>query len=195
MSFAFSDEQRKRLLDALGRSDSGAFHLTEDIEDALSGYGQADLAAQSSSAAAAEIGLTDVLRSVQQLRKALYALPEQAQQLSALGRIGSEDGADLTRMAHAAGDDLERLGARLAGLSRREGVLGDGPCAMAERFVHAVGHAYRNRLNIKPSAEPQAAFRHFLAALFELVQKRHADLDELAHVLDTPRLARILGID
>lgn len=195
MSFAFSDEQRQRLLDALGRSDSGAFHLTEDVEAALSAYGQADIEAQASSSDRAEGGLASVLQSVQKLRKELYGLPEHAQQLAALARIGGEDAADLTRMAHAAGDDLERLGARLATLSRREGVVRDGPCAMAERFVHAVGQAYRNRLNIKPSADANGAFRHFLDALFSLVRKRHADLDELARVLDARRLARVLGID
>lgn len=193
MAFAFSDSQRQQLFDALGRSDSGAWHLTEDVELALSAYGGGDAAAQASSTSALDAAMAHTLSQLRSFREALYALPERAQELAALGRFGSDDATDLTRLGHSAGDALDRLGARLAGLARREGVDAAGPCANAERFVHAVGQAYRNRLNVKPTAD--GPFRQFLVALFQLVRRRHAELDELARVLDTPRLARILGLD
>ncbi len=45
MGFSFSAEQRDRLLALLGRSDSGAWHLTEDVELALDAHGRTELTA------------------------------------------------------------------------------------------------------------------------------------------------------
>ncbi|GMU43877.1 MAG: hypothetical protein IT479_11140 [Xanthomonadales bacterium] len=193
MTFAFSDSQRQQLFDGLGRSDSGAWHLTGDVELALSAYGGGDAVARANSAAVLDAAFAHTLGQLRCLREDLYALPERAQELAALGRFGGDQAIDLTRLAHSAGDALDRLGARLSSLARREGVAAAGPCADAERFVRAVAQAYRNRLNIKPTAD--GPFRQFLDVLFHLVQRRHADIDELARVLDTSRLARILGLD
>lgn len=194
MAFAFNDSQRQQLFDALGRSDSGAWHLTEDVELALSAYGEGGQPSQAASSAA-EGALSATLGQLLKVRQELYGLPERAHELAALGRFGGDDAADLVRLSHSAGDALDRLGAKLSSLARREGVAASGPYATAERFVHAVGDAYRNRLNIKPTADAHGAFRHFLNVLFQLVQRRHADLDDLARVLDSQRLTRILGLD
>lgn len=197
MGFAFSPEQRGRLFDALGRSDSGAWHLTEDVELALEAYGNAVLATDAEDAVDPASGASEfeqMLAQVTRLRVDLHALPERARQLAALEVISSDSAADLARLGNAAGDALERLGARLAAVSVPTRVQAH-PCAMAERFVHAVGQAFRNRLNIKPSIDAHGLFRRFLDVLIDLVRRRHADLDELSGVMTDERLKQILALD
>ena len=196
MGFSFSAEQRDRLLASLGRSDSGAWHLTEDVELALDAYGRVDPGADAHDGAGAARGLLAHTRALTaSLRQELYALPARARQLAALGEIGEDDAEDLTRLSHASGEALERLGVRLAALMVPQVAVAHGPHAMAERFVTALGQAYRNRLNIKPTSDGRGAFRRFLDTVIELVRKRHADLDEFAPLLTEARLAEILARD
>lgn len=196
MGFSFSAEQRDRLLASLGRSDSGACHLAEDVELAVDAYGRVELNAEeqgNSTAAAGLLGRTRALTA--SLRPELYGLPERARQLAALGEIGDDDAEDLARMARVSGDALEHLGVKLAQLMAPHAGLARGPHAMAERFVGALGQAYRNRLNIKPTGEAGGAFRRFLDTVMELVRKRHADLDDFSRLLTDARLAEILARD
>lgn len=195
MGFAFTPEQRERLFAALGRSDSGAWHLTEDVELALAAYGSVELSADgASNLAAGTSGFQHTLAQVLRLRSELHALPEQARQLAALDAISGDNASDLIRLAHASGEALERLGAKLAALAHAASPRAH-PLAASERFVHAVGQAFRNRLNIKPTTDAHGLFRRFLNVLFELVRRRHADLDELSGVLGDARLEQILGLD
>ena len=101
----------------------------------------------------------------------------------------------LRQLSHASGEALERLGVRLAALMVPQVAVAHGPHAMAERFVTALGQAYRNRLNIKPTSDGKGAFRRFLDAVIEMVRKRHSDLDEFAGLLSEARLAEILARD
>ncbi len=193
MGFSFSAEQRDRLLASLGRSDSGAWHLTEDVELALDAHGRAELTADPAGRSGSLLARTRELTA--DLRQELYALPERARQLAALGEIDESDAEDLVRLAHAGGEALERLGVRVAQLMVPQVAPAHGPHAMAERFVGALGQAYRNRLNIKPTSDEKGAFRHFLDTVIELVGRRHSDIDELSHLLTEARLAEILARD
>lgn len=196
MGFSFSADQRDRLLAALGRSDSGAWHLTEDVELAVDAYGRIELHAEAPGKSAAAPALLAHTRTLTaSLRQELYALPERARQLAALGEVGEDDADDLARLAHVCGDALERLGVRMAQLMVPQVAPAHGPHALAERFVGALGQAYRNRLNIKPTSDGNGAFRRFLDTVIELVGKRHADLDEFSQLLSEVRLAEILARD
>lgn len=190
MAFAFTAEQRERLFDALGRRDSGAWHLTEDVELALEGYGGAELRGSDTDSMA----FGQMLAKVFGLRQDLYALPERARRLTALDTLGRDDAADLLRLAHVSGEALDRLGAKLAEVAAVTAAV-PGPDASAERLVHAIGQAYRNRLNIKATSDARGLFRRFLDALMDLIQRRHADLDELWRGMTEERLARIIGAD
>jgi PAS domain-containing protein len=195
MAFVFSPEQRERLFDALGRSDSGAWHLTEDVELALEAYAGSALAPDASvdiQASAAEF--RQIREHVARLRAELYALPEHARKLAAFEVLSGDSTADLIRLGNVAGDALERLGSRLAAIVPAQAPPA-GPCALAERFVHAVGQAFRNRLNIKPTVDAHGSFRRFLDTLVDIVRRRHADLDELSRVMTDERLKGILAID
>ncbi len=195
MAFAFSPEQRERLFDALGRSDSGAWHLTEDVELALDAYAASALAPDASVDAVASVAeLIRMREQVSRLRAQLYALPEHAHKLAAFEDLSSDVVADLIRLGNAAGDTLERLGSRLAAVAPAQAPQA-GPCALAERFVHAVGQAFRNRLNIKPTVDAHGLFRRFLDALVDMVRRRHTDLDELSRAMTDERLKGILAID
>jgi hypothetical protein len=194
MAFAFSPEQRERLFDSLGRSDSGAWHLTEDVELALEVYaGSAQASDASADGVASTTEFGQIREQVGRLRAQLYALPEHARKLAAFQDLSSDTVADLVRLGNAAGDALERLGSRLAAIEPPAAHA--GPYVLAERFVHAVGQAFRNRLNIKPTVDAHGLFRRFLDTLIDLVRRRHADLDELSRVMTDERLKGILAID
>jgi hypothetical protein len=195
MAFVFSPEQRERLFDALGCSDSGAWHLTEDVELALAAYAGSALAPGASvDLEASAAGFSQIREHVARLRADLYALPEHARKLAAFEVLSGDSTADLVRLGNIAGDALERLGSRLAAIGPPM-VPRPGPNALAERFVHAVGQAFRNRLNIKPTVDANGLFRRFLGTLMDLVRRRHADLDELSRVMTDERLKGILAID
>jgi hypothetical protein len=195
MAFAFSPEQRERLFDSLGRSDSGAWHLTEDVELALEVYaGSAQAAGASADEVASTTEFSQIREQVARLRAQLYALPEHARKLAAFQDLSSDTVADLVHLGNAAGDALERLGSRLAAIEPPAAAHA-GPYVLAERFVHAVGQAFRNRLNIKPTVDAHGLFRRFLDTLIDLVRRRHADLDELSRVMTDERLKAILAID
>lgn len=189
MAFAFSPEQRERLFAALGRSDSGAWHLTEDVELALDAYAQADQAAEDQVLPTVEFDR--LLAQASELRAQLYALPDRARQLAVIDVIGSDDAADVARLAQAAGEALEQLSVKLVAMAGPAG----SALPVAERFVHGVGKAFRNRLNTKPTVDAHGLFRRFLSALIEIVRRRHTDLDDLSRALDDARLARILELD
>lgn len=192
MAFAFTPEQRERLFDALGHSDSGPWHLVEDVEKALEAYGNAELALDAGATAALGVDeFQQTLTQIAQLRAGLYALPERARRLAALGEVPDDVLADLDGLANASGEALERLAVRLAALSV-SAPSPVGPYAMAERFVHSVGKAFRNRLNTKPTTDAKGLFRRFLDVLIDLVRRRHADLDDLSKVLTEERLKQIL---
>jgi hypothetical protein len=195
MAFAFSPEQRERLFDALGRSDSGAWHLIEDVELSLEAYAGSTLAPDASvDVVASAEALIGIREQVLRLRAQLYAVPEHARQLAAFEDLSSDVVADLIRLGNAAGDSLERLGSRLTAVVPAQALRG-GAYALAERFVHAVGQAFRNRLNIKPTVDAHGLFRRFLDTLVDMVQRRHTDLDELSRAMTDDRLKGILAID
>lgn len=193
MAFAFNPEQREQLFTALGRSDSGASHLVEDVELALDAYGQAEKLAEERVVPAVEF--ERLLTQAGHLRAQLYALPERARQLAVIGGISIDDAADVSRLAQAAGEALEGLSVKLAEVAIPMASAPSGALNVAERFVHGVSKAFRNRLNIKPTVDARGLFRRFLSALINMVGRRHTDLDDLSHAMDDVRLAHILESD
>ena len=192
MAFSFSPEQRQQLFAALGRDDSGAWHLTEDVELALDAYGEPGQAAGSGLEPLVRFAHT--LEQIKQLRSELYGMPERARQWVVMGAMGNDDAADVARLAQVGGEALDQLSARLAGIEAPESAPAMARYTVAELFVHALGQSFRNRLNIKPTSDPKGLFRRFLDALMGLVRRRHADLDELAQLLTAERLERILDL-
>lgn len=190
MAFAFSPEQRERLFAALGRSDSGAWHLVEDVELAIDAFGQAEQMAEDRTVPAVEF--EQLLMQTGHLREQLYVLPERVRKLAVIGAISTEHADDVARLAEASGVALELLSAKLAEVAACPAAASPGVQAVAEQFVHGVGQAFRNRLNIKPTVDAHGLFRRFLRVLIDLVGRRHADLDDLSRAIDDVRLAHIL---
>jgi len=190
MSFSFSPEQRQQLFAALGRDDSGAWHLTEDVELALDAYGEPGQVA--GAVLAPVVTFAHTLEQIKRLRSELYGLPEQIRQWAVMGAIGNDDAAEVGRLAQAGGEALDQLSARLARIDVSESAPAMPRHTVAELFLHALGQSFRNRLNIKPTSDPKGLFRRFLDALMVLVRRRHADLDDLAQVLTPERLELIL---
>lgn len=192
MAFSFNPEQRQQLFAALGRDDSGAWHLTEDVELALDAYGEPGQAAGSDLEPVATFVHT--LELIKELRSELYGLPERTRKWAAIGAICPEDATDVARLAQAGGEVLDQLSARLARIQAPESAPAMARYTVAELFVHALGQSFRNRLNIKPTSDPKGLFRRFLDALMVLVRSRHSDLDGMAQVLTSERLERILEL-
>lgn len=193
MAFSFSPEQRERLFAALGRDDSGAWHLTEDVEIALDTLAQSAQTVQDG--VSPSVASARTVEQIKALRSALYALPGQARQWAVNGAIGDDDAADVARLAQTGGEALDQLSVRLSRICELESRPGMTRHTAAELFVHALGQSFRNRLNIKPTSDSRGLFRRFLAALLVLVGRRHADLDELGQVLTNERLQEILELD
>lgn len=193
MAFAFDPEQRESLLLALGRSDSAAWHLVEDVELALSAYTEAGPAAEGKLDLAGEF--EQMLTQAAHLRAKLYGLPDRLRQLAVLGAIASDSAAEVAGLAQASGEALDRLSVKLAETDVPAAVASAQQLSVPERLVHAVGQAFRNRLNIKPTVDAHGLFRRFLGTLIDLVARRHADLADLSRAMDDSRLARILESD
>lgn len=193
MAFAFTQDQRDGLFVALGRDDSGAWHLVEDVELALDAFAQAAQAAEGTIDPAVEFA--QIRGEAGHLRMQLYGLPERVRQLAVLGAIGSDYAADVARLAQVGGEALEQLSLKLAEVGTPVADTRERVHTPAERFVHAVGQAFRNRLNIKPTIDAHGLFRRFLSALIDNVGRRHTDLDDLSRSMDDVRLAHILGSD
>lgn len=193
MAFTFDAGQRERLLEALERSDSAAWHLTEDTERAIDAFAQSELTGSQANANSTEDGIGETQALIAALRAALYQLPDKVRQTSALATVADTYLAEIARLTSVSGTVLEQLAAILtevvASLPRNE----NGPYALAERFIRALGQAFRNRLNIKPTSEDGGLFRGFLDVVIDLTRRRHADLDELSRVLTEKRLGQILG--
>lgn len=193
MAFTFDPAQRERLLAALERNDNGAWHLTEDVERAIDAFAQSELGGPPSAAGESDGGIGQAQTLIAALRAALYQLPEGVRRASALATVADAQIAEIAHLSNVSGAALERLAATLsevvASLPPRE----NGPYALAERFIHALGQAFRNRLNIKPTAEDGGLFRGFLDVVIDLTRRRHADLDELSRALTEKRLGQILG--
>lgn len=190
MAFSFSPEQRQQMFAALSRDDSGAWHLTEDVELALDAYGKPGQPA--GGVLEPVVTFVHTLEQIKSLRSELYGLPERTRQLAVMGAIGNDDAADVARLAQAGGEALDQLSARLARIGAPESAPAMTRYTVAELFIHALGQSFRNRLNIKPTSDPKGLFRRFLDALMVLVRRRHADLDDLAQVLTPEHLERIL---
>jgi len=187
MAFTFSPEQRDAVFQALGRRDSAAWHLTEDVEAALSAYG--------SGAAGASLAddLKSLLVTVSTLRAALYPLPDQLHESGLVGDLDGERLAAVGRDAERIGEALDRFSLELTDLRALIAVAYQGSSSPAERFLHALGQAYRNRMNIRPTAAADGQFMRFHKVVTDLVRRRHSDLDELCSTLDEDRLDQILG--
>lgn len=189
MAFTFTTEQRDIVLRALGKDDSAAWHLTEDIEAAIDAYGRGS---REASGADLRDELQQVSALATALRSALYPLPENLHRSGLVGDLDGDLLASLGRHAERLGESLDQFTLEIADLRSRIALAHSGLVAPAERFVHALGQAYRNRLNIRPTSAPTGQFRLFLEAVIELVRRRHSDLDELAGFLSDERLSSIL---
>ncbi len=189
MAFTFTPEQRDTVFQALGRNDSAAWHLTEDVEAALSAYGSGAAGAVGASLADE---LKSLLASVATLRAALYPLPDKLHQSGLVGDLDGERLAAVGRDAERIGEALDRFSLELTDLRALIAVAYQGRSSPAERFLHALGQAYRNRMNIRPTAAVEGQYMRFHKAVTDLVRRRHSDLDELCNTLDEDRLKQIL---
>ena len=190
MAFTFTTEQRDILLRALGKDDSAAWHLTEDVEATIDAYG---LGTREASGAVLSDELQQVAAMTSALRSALYPLPENLHRSGLVGDVDGDLLASLGRHAERIGESLDQFTLEIAELRSRIALAHSGLVAPAERFIHALGQAYRNRMNIRPTAVATGQFRLFLDAVIELIRRRHNDLDELAGVLSDDRLTQILA--
>lgn len=189
MAFTFTPEQRDAIFQALGRSDSAAWHLTEDVEVALGAYGSS---ADGASGTSLGDELKSLLASVATLRAALYPLPDQLHQSGLVGILDGERLAAVGRDAERIGEALDRFSLELTDLRALVTASFQGSRSPAERFLHALGQAYRNRMNIRPTAAAEGQFMRFYKAVTDMVRRRHSDLDELCGTLDEGRLNQIL---
>jgi hypothetical protein len=194
MTFSFTDAHREQLLDALGRRDSAAWHLLEDVELALDAYAELERPPMPVSPVATDTpDLAHLLQSSAALRSALYGLPEHARRWARLGGVSSDRASEVADLADACGALLDQLSLALTEIQAELQGSDAGTESPATRLVHALGQAFRNRTNIKPSSDDHGLFRRFLTSIFELIEGRYADLDELSKVLDSARLDAILG--
>jgi len=190
MSFSFNTQQQEKIQSTLARTDSGVWHLIEDVEMAINAYGHAATqggARQNSTA----LQFDGLLAGVGRIRSDLYRVPEITQQLSVLGGVEADGAIELTRLSNIAGDALDELSAKLVEI-RAQVCVSHSQLELQERLVHALGQAFRNRLNIKPNGEPEGLFRRFLDTLLDMVKLQYPEIDTFAHSITESRLGQIL---
>lgn len=193
MAFEFDAAAQERLFEAIGRRDSGAWHLVEDIEAALGAYVEAAgrVRAQPELAERLESGLAETLLLATRLRTELYELPARATHLQAIGEIDHEHAARLTGSAEQAARAIEPLLLSLRDARDTSAARQPGPGDADAILLRSIAQAFRNRLNIKPTAAAEGLFMRVMKALLGVSRERaprfaaycagisHEALDEL----------------
>lgn len=183
MSFSLSNSQRSELLGCLGRTDAGALHLLADIESSVSA---AWAAVERHGGIPAELRAPWTLTAqlAARLRSDLYALPERTQALIAARQLTATESAALAAAADRCGAALEALSPWLDLAEARAGLAVPTPEEIGERLLSEIIHAFRNRLNIKASADPDSLFMRFLGLAIDMLSNEVTGVREAAQRVD-----------
>jgi hypothetical protein len=188
--FAFTPADTQAVFRLAGRDDAAAWRLAEDLEACLAAFlvvargGGGQLPPQ----VAAD--LDGIVRSAAALRSALYALPGDLGLLLDLHVLSAgaqrRIGRDLERVT----EPLEDLVAVMAEVRRdADAQLGASGAALDRRLLAALATAYRNRLNLRPSAEAGGHFERFLRGVLGLAAGQATEFAALARRVGAAELA------
>lgn len=190
MSYTFNPAQQQRLFAAIGRQDVGAVHLLEDIEQALTRHQLA--LDQARAGPEQQDWWTQTEEVATQLRAKLYALPDHASSLSAWASIGQDRFLALLKHSTRCAEALDNLLPALSLSAKQSADLRPNAQVAARQFFNELVHAFRNRLNIKPTTDPAGLFQRVLGAVLDGLDGHFAEIDLLGRHLDPKALSDLL---
>lgn len=179
--FAFAGADLAALFGLAGRDDAAAFRLAEDLEACLAAFLVVARGGGGRLPPTVAADLDGIAKSAADLRSALYGLPADVSLLLDLHvlSVGAQRriGRDLERVT----EPLEDLVAVMAEVRREaDEQLGASGEALDRRLLAAIATAYRNRLNLRPSAEPGGHFERFLRGVLKVAAAQAPEFAALA---------------
>jgi hypothetical protein len=188
--FALSDDDLHALFALAGRSDTAAYGLADDLESSLGGYLVVARGGGAGLPPAVDADLAGIAGQAAQLRSALYALPADVALLLDLHVLGEGAKRRIARDLEAVTAPLEDLVAVIAEVrAQAQATLGASGEALDRRVLAAIAAAYRNRLNLRPSADPDGHFGRFAKGVLRLAGGHAEELRALARRTGPAQLA------
>jgi hypothetical protein len=194
--FAFAGADLAALFGLAGRADGAAYRLAEDLEACLAAYLVVARGGGGGLPPKVVADFDAIGRTAAALRSALYDLPADVSLLLDL-HVLSEGaqrriGRDLERVT----EPLEDLVAVMAEVRREaDEQLGVSGEALDRRLLAAVATAYRNRLNLRPSAEPGGHFDRFLRGVLKIAAGQATEFAALERRVGPAQLAAACNRD
>lgn len=188
--FAFTPADLQAVFALSGRDDAAAWRLAEDAEACLAAFLVVARGGGGRLPPKVAADLEGIARNAAALRSALYELPGDLGLLLDLHvlSVGAQRriGRDLERVT----EPLEDLVAVMAEVRRdADEQLGASGAALDRRLLAALATAYRNRLNLRPAAEPDGHFDRFVCGVLGLAARHAAEFADLARRMDRAGLA------
>jgi hypothetical protein len=189
--FALTVDGLQTVFHLAGREDAAAWRLAEDVEACLGAFLVVARSGGGTLPPKVATDLEGIARSAAALRSALYELPGDLALLLDLHVLGAgaqrRIGHDLERVA----EPLEDLVAVLAEVRREaDEQLGASGEALDRRLLAALATAYRNRLNLRPAAEPGGHFERFVRGVLQLAAGEVPEFASLAGRTGSAEIAR-----
>lgn len=188
--FAFTPADLQAVFRLSGRDDAAAWRLAEDVEACLAAFLVVARGGGGRLPPKVAADLEGIARSAAALRSALYELPGDLGLLLDLHvlSVGAQRriGRDLERVT----EPLEDLVAVVAEVRRdADEQLGASGAALDRRLLAALATAYRNRLNLRPSAEAGGHFERFARGMLGLAAAQAPEFAALARRVGGAELA------
>jgi hypothetical protein len=194
-AFVFTPSEAARLMADIGRNDVSAVAFISDVEACLRAFNfvATEETAQALPTNVAE-NLAAIVQTTAQLRSALYALPDEIAMLIDLHILS--DGArrriaaDLAQLV----EPLEDMASAIAEIQQSaKGNAAHEHARLENRLVAALAMAFRNRLNRRPTSDPQSDFPEVLADILDFAARRLPGIAAARSALTTTRLGELIG--
>jgi hypothetical protein len=188
--FAFAGSDLAVLFRLAGRDDAATYRLVEDLEACCAAFMVLARGEHGRLPPKVAADLDGISRLAAALRSALYELPADVSLLLDL-HVLSEGaqrriGRDLERVTQP----LEDLVAVMAEVRRdTDAQLQAGSTQIDQRLLSAIASSYRNRLNLRPSADDGGHFERFLRGVLELAAVQAPEFAALSRRVGTVQLA------
>jgi hypothetical protein len=188
--FTFSNDELHALFELAGRSDTAAYGLAADLEASLGGYLVVARGGGQGLPPAVDADLAGIAVQAARLRSALYALPADVALLLDLHVLGEGANRRIARDLEAVTAPLEDLVAVITEVrAQAQATLGASGEVLDRRVLAALAAAYRNRLNLRPAAEPGGHFEVFAKGVLRLAGSHAEELQALARRTGSVQLA------
>lgn len=192
--YVIGPDMREAYFALIGRNDTSAYGFTEDVEACVNAWCLA-MRSGGGDGLPKDVGkdLVDTVRVAAELRSLLYRLPQDIKLLIDLQLLSEGSYRRLNTDMGALVDPLEDLVAAISEVRQRaEREAHLDATQLQDKLYAAIGSAYRNRLNRKPTADEHGHFMQTLHGVLALVARSLPEAASLAVGLSAQRLAPLL---